>query len=658
MPQIILGPNFSKLDGSVRKAAFAFLEKLQDNDANPSLHIERINGSADGRIRTGRVDGFWRAVLVKIQVAIDDAYYIYLGTYPHDDAIAFAKTAVVRVNPYNKLAELLTADRVRPQSSERAANKAKPRPDDVDMTTYPLLETQGIGLDELLALGIDEPFAAAALTAETEDALLELAAGAPAAWQSDAVLDLATGTGLENVQERLGLKVPVTHGDTGNDQDLLEALRRPASGMDFAFIEDDGELRAAIEDDDFGRWRVFLHPEQREYAFKERSGSFRLSGGAGTGKTVVLLHRARHLVRCDPAARIVLTTFNKTLAASLAENLRLLDPAVPFASELGQPGVYVASVDAIARRVLARGGSDLASAIYAVLGQRPPYVLDSSPGAHWEVALATAGGGLDEHLRHPSFMISEYGSVILPNRVTTRDEYLRVRRLGRGTALSRAQRIAVWEVVAAYRASTAAAGSTDWDEKSMIAGAHLDAEAAIDGTRVADHVLVDEAQDLAPTRLHLLRALASAGPDDLFIADDTQQRIYGPRVVLSRYGINVRGRSRRLTLNYRTTAQVLRYAVGVLAGESWIDLEAADASAAGYRSARTARPPTTAGCGGSGSRTCRAPRRARRGRPHRLRRHGRRLERGPVRGHRTRRGGRRAPRLRSGPPRGWLVVHR
>ncbi|MEK8226462.1 UvrD-helicase domain-containing protein [Oerskovia sp. M15] len=124
-------------------------------------------------------------------------------------------------------------------------------------------------------------------------------------------------------------------------RDRRRAARRPsapAASLEFAFIEDNEELRQAIEDEDFGKWRVFLHPEQREYATRSRNGSFRLSGGAGTGKTVVLLHRAKHLVRTDPSARIVLTTYNKTLASSLLENLRLLDPRLPVADRLGDPG--------------------------------------------------------------------------------------------------------------------------------------------------------------------------------------------------------------------------------------------------------------------------------------------------------------------------------
>ncbi|MFB7797634.1 3'-5' exonuclease [Isoptericola sp. NPDC056134] len=603
MPQIILGPSFGKLDGAVRKAAFAFLEKLQDDDTAPGLHIEPINGSADSRIRTGRVNDFWRAVLVKIQGQAAEAHYVYLGTYPHDEAITYAKNAVVRINPRNGIAELVKADQVAtPPVNEHVSElAAKPKPDDVDLRTYPLLQTQGITVADLIDLGIDPDTATEASFAETEDQMLVVAQLAPAAWQGDALLDLSIGTGLAAVKEKLGLTPPPITPDSRSDEQLLTALKQPAAQMDFAFIEDDAALRAAIEDDNFGRWRVFLHPEQRDYAFRHRNGSFRLSGGAGTGKTVVLLHRARHLARQDPDARVVLTTFNRTLASSLLETLKMLDPRIPIANELGQPGVYVAGVDAIARRVIAKAEDvHVASpawgeTVTSVLGARSPYVLDPTAAARWEAALGDAGADLPRELRSQAFMVAEYATVVVPNKVTTRDEYLRVRRPGRGVALNRAQRVAVWKVIEAYRASADAAGSTDWDEKAMIAAAHLDTMSAAGTARLADHVLVDEGQDLAPSRLVLLRALVAQGPNDLFLAEDSQQRIYGQKIVLSRYGINVRGRSRRLTLNYRTTAQVLHYAVGVLAGEDWVDMEAEDATVTGYRSARSGPAPREVG---------------------------------------------------------------
>src|SRR5699024_11221178 len=133
---------------------------------------------------------------------------------------------------------------------------------------------------------------------------------------------------------------------------LIQALHHPAARAEFAFIDGQDELREVIENDDFGAWRVFLHPEQRQYAQRHRNGSFRLSGGAGTGKTVVLLHRARHLARQEPQARIGLTTFNRTLADSLRSQLPLLDASLVPAEAPGDPGGSVARLVQLARKAL------------------------------------------------------------------------------------------------------------------------------------------------------------------------------------------------------------------------------------------------------------------------------------------------------------------
>ncbi|PFG18537.1 UvrD-helicase domain-containing protein [Serinibacter salmoneus] len=616
MPQIIMGPaEKSGLDGSVKKAAYSFLEKLREDDTVPGLHIEPIALSADPRVRTGRVNDFWRALLVKLTHG-GATSYVYLGTYAHDDAIALAKTASVRINPINGIAEFIkvgdgaasaggsvpvaqgAADQGGPAGPGGAAPSGttvppKPAPEDRDTTAYPFLETQGVSVADLTGLGFTEAAAKQAVTISDDDSLESFAGRLPT-WQGVALIDLAYGKSVEAVRE--AYSIPSAPRDTSRDdtdEALLAALKHPASRAEFAFIEGQEELREVIENADFARWRIYLHPEQRTYAERDRNGAFRLSGGAGTGKTVVLVHRARLLARANPQARIVLTTFNRTLADSLREQLLSLDPEVPLAKAPGQPGVYVGGVDQVAYQVLREAGSALAGsqsstgAVAQVLGPRTAQVLQGTAPGAWAEAIAVAGSSLPEELRSESFFIAEYATVVLPGRLTARGEYLRARRPGRKVPLGRAQRSGVWDVIEAYRAAAAAAGTADFEEKAMIAATQLDAA----GARLADHVLVDEAQDLTPARLMLLRALVAEGKNDLFLAEDSHQRIYGQRIVLSKYGINIRGRSRRLTLNYRTTHENLAYALRVLGDQAaYEDLEAEGASASGYRAAR--RGPT------------------------------------------------------------------
>ena len=231
-----------------------------------------------------------------------------------------------------------------------------------------------------------------------------------------------------------------------------------------------------------------------------------------------------------------------------------------------------------------------------MLGVATTQVLGRTPAAGWRDALDAVGDALPAALRSTQFLADEYAQVVLANRITSREAYYKVRRPGRGVALDRAKRAAVWDVIEAYRAQARITGSVDFPEAATIAAVHLRRVAGAGAPYVADHVLVDEGQDLGPAHWQLLRALVGEHANDLFIAEDSHQRIYGQRVVLSAFGIRIVGRSQRLTLNYRTTAQNLAYAISVLEGASYADLESGQESTAGYRSARSGPVPRLIPC--------------------------------------------------------------
>ncbi|MDQ1288832.1 MAG: hypothetical protein QG622_2398 [Actinomycetota bacterium] len=621
MPTIVMSKLASRLDPSVRKKAFAFLEKLTDNDTTPGLHIEPIAHSADPRVRTGRVDQSYRAVLFKIP-AVEGTTYVFHGIWPHDDAIEVARKTVLRLNPVNGVAEIRTVE-PRPAPDPRGDARpvpgtqlvsgtrlvpgtqpitgtaaAAPEPPVTPGPVVPLLPGLGVTRDDLSeTLGIDPALADSALAAPDEDSLLTVATDA-VEWQGLVLLELAGGTSVTEVRTKFALEPApdeLAAPDATEDEKLLRGLRRPAAQISFTYIEGNEELRRVIEGGDFGAWRVFLHPEQRAYAERTYRGPFRLSGGAGTGKTVVVLHRARNLAARDPRARILVTTFTTNLADAMRTDLLRLQPDLTQAKGLCDPGLYVTGIDALAGAVLRRAQDDLTPDVQAVLGATGGQISGRFAPCPWREALDAAGARLPEHLRSEAFLAAEYSAVVLPNRITTEREYLRVRRPGRGVALDRGKRAAVWDVVAACRAQARVAGTLDFPEATAIAAAHL--ERVADDGRLFDHVLVDEGQDLSPVHWQLLRTLVGDHADDLFVAEDSHQRIYGRRVVLGQYGIRIVGRSRRLTLNYRTTAQTLAYALGILRGGDYVDLEDARESATAYRSARSGPGPQVIGSG-------------------------------------------------------------
>ena len=426
-------------------------------------------------------------------------------------------------------------------------------------------------------LGIDVRLGAAALAAQRESQLLDLASTARVPWQGEALLNLATGATIEEIREDFGLRPSRDVAAEPTDADLIAGLRTRAARSTFTWLESDEDLRRAIEGLSFAEWQLFLHPQQRALVERRANGPMRVSGGAGTGKTVIAVHRAVELAKRDKAdgqePRILLTTYTRNLADDLRRQVAQLEPRLPFTEKLSEPGVMVSGLDRVARMILQQAGARISPIAQEVIGQPRGRVLTYPRENVWQEVLTLMGDELPERLRSADFLESEYELIVLPQRVTTLKQYLRVRRPGRGVALDRSKRAAVWKAMERYRDRSADLGVTSFDEQLALAAAWLDQEAALGTPRPFRHVLVDEAQDLTPAHLQLLRALVEPGPDDLFLAEDSHQRIYGKKITLSHYGIQVRGRSRRLTRNYRTTRQNLDIAFGILDPGTYEDME-------------------------------------------------------------------------------------
>lgn len=499
----------------------------------------------------------------------------------------------------------------------------------VTKPAMPFLVRKGYTIRDLVGrLGFEPSTARLLCSFRTEAALLAHVDSFPNEWQVSAVLGLADGSPISAILDTIGadrtgeakdpaeatessgdaaraeapavdsvaapaeaneVASPAPIAATADDAILRAKLSEPAARAQFAFVEDDEELRRVIEGGDFGQWRVFLHPEQRKFASNDFKGAFRLTGGAGTGKTVVLLHRARRLAHANPNARIILTTFTRSLASDLERNLERLDPSLPRAKQLGDPGILVLGIDQLAAAVRKADPDAFGQAAEAIFGAtidaRTP-----DPNDKWADAIDDAGEELPDALRSASFFDGEYVQVILPQRVNARDAYFRAKRPGRGVALDRRRRAAVWSVIERYRLAARHDNTMTFPEVAAVAAVALEQREGA----FADHVLADEAQDFHAPHWQLLRALVETGPNDLFIAEDAHQRIYGQRVSLKQFGIAIQGRARRLNLNYRTTQQNLRFALGVLAGgeysaEDELDLE----DGATYRSSRTGPTPRT-----------------------------------------------------------------
>lgn len=570
--------NLSSLDGSVIPLVTSFLEKLAENDELPGLRVKPLQAARDRRIRTARVNDDYRAVLIRVDHG-EERIYHFVGVWPHDEGNERAARFTMQFNPTLGVAEIseAPANSAAEVSEERLREAYQRGLTDASLRDNPL---QNAGWTEAMLIadaGIDARFAEAALAAADETALYAVSDRMPEIQQL-MLLDLAYGTPLDEVKDKLGLPSPDRVAELQAEDEetqLVEGARNAPSSFSFLGGTPD-KVREAFDNPNMDDWQIFLHPEQEKYVKYAGKGSFRLTGGAGTGKTVVLVHRAKHLHDQDPTRPILLTTYTRTLSDSLHRSLTLLDRNIPQV-EMGKPGVAILGIDQVAAKVLGEASTEeKRAAQVAVFGPgRNEFSgrISGNVDDLWIDAVKTAEPEVADQLKQPAFLAQEYLSVVLANEITSAREYARVSRPGRGTRLNRAARAELWKVFEQFRSANLAVDRVTYPEITVLAAAVLEHRAEHQGSYVTAHVLVDEAQDFHAGHWRLLQALAPAQADDLFIAEDSHQRIYGQKLTLKQFGIEIRGRSRRLKLNYRTTAENLRYAMALLEGEDWQALE-------------------------------------------------------------------------------------
>jgi superfamily I DNA/RNA helicase len=291
------------------------------------------------------------------------------------------------------------------------------------------------------------------------------------------------------------------------------------------------ELQRAL-DFPWDKWTVFLHPEQRQWVESDYTGPARVSGSAGTGKTIVALHRAAYVARNHPDTRVLLTTFSDALASALQTKLRRLLGNEPRLAER----IDVHSIEAIGLRLYKThiGKAEIASR-------------ETIRTLVKEAAAAVSGHKFGVHA-----LLMEWEQVVDAWQLKTWDDYRDVVRLGRKTRLPEAQRAVLWAIFERMR--------TDLLKRKLITQAQLLTElaAAISSKKkvLFDFVIADESQDFSVAHLRFLAALGGGRPNALFFAGDLGQRIFQQPFSWKSLGVDIRGRSRTLRVNYRTSHQI------------------------------------------------------------------------------------------------------
>ena len=504
--------SLARLTSDEQKAAKTTAFDLQLNPAAPGLAFHKLDKAKDKNFWSVRVSSDIRLIVHRVQ---DSLLLCYVDH--HDKAYDWAERRRLETHPKTGAAQLVEIREtvqqiVVPVYVQTELELASPP------ATAQRLIFAGLKDDELLGYGVPAEWLNDVRQA-TEDSLLALADHLPAE-AAEALLELATGGKP---------RVPPPAVVAANPFDHPDAQRR------FRVMTNVEELQTAL-DYPWEKWTVFLHPEQRQWVERDYTGPARVSGSAGTGKTIVALHRAVHLARAHPAARVLLTTFSDTLAHALHTKLKRLVGSEPRLAER----IDVHSLNAIGLRLYKShcGPVALASreAVRALLSE----------------ASKAVGG----HKFTLQFLLTEWEHVVDAWQLATWESYRDVTRLGRKTRLPEAQRAVLWSIFERARSGLMA------QKLTTHAGLFTALAAALAGSKKPpfDFAVVDEAQDIGVGHLRFLAALGANRPDALFFAGDLGQRIFQQPFSWKSLGVDIRGRSRTLRINYRTSHQIRQQA--------------------------------------------------------------------------------------------------
>ena len=522
--------SLSRLTADEQKAIKITAFDLQQNPASPGLSFHRIDKSKDKHFWSVRVSRDLRLIVHKTESSFLLCYADH-----HDRAYQWAERRRLETHPSTGAAQWVE---IRQVVERTVASLRRGSSSPVKLALF-----GSVADDTLLALGVPADWLADVRQAN-EDSLLDLAVHLPAE-AAEALLELATGGKPQPVSQTKPVD-PFSHPD---------AQRR------FRVMNDLEELEQALNYP-WEKWSIFLHPSQQQFLARDFNGAARVSGSAGTGKTIVALHRAVTLARQNPDARVWLTTFSEPLANALRNKMNCLISHQPRLAER----LEVVDMNVMGRRLMERlrdkslpkqrlaTEADVQSAVRTAL--------DDLKAQQPEALLARF---------NLNFVLGEWNDVVDAWQLAAWEDFRDVKRLGRKTRLSEAQRLALWQVFEGVQTRLAAA--------NLMTQARMFTELADKLSQLKhppfENVVVDEAQDVSVSQLRMLAAMAGVAPDgtgvirpnSLFFAGDLGQRIFQQPFSWKALGVDVRGRSRTLNINYRTSHQIRQQADRLLGPE-------------------------------------------------------------------------------------------
>ena len=559
------------------KVTVRFMDMMTRYMAAPAAHglnLETVTGAKDSAIKSLRLDQGYRAIAFE---AGQDIMFVHVNE--HDKAYRWAAGRRVKLDTATNRIRVI--DEVETEAEKSGGPAAAHLFDEVSDERLLSLGVPGEEIPMVRFIADQQTFddAEDRFDSLTYNILLGLAAG-----YSDEEIRSITGVEADSAPPEAPKDEP-SFGEMLDTDESRQTIFTPKTEEEIRWVFEDG-LEA---------WRVFLHPEQRRRAYGDFNGPAMVLGGAGTGKTVVAMHRAKHLadlIKADDGLlgrKVLFTTFTTNLARDIEANLRTL---CPEHLEANPPRIEVVNLDRWVSQFLKRKKFERRVVFHGSGWSELQEV--------WQEVFVDHNlpDGLSE-----DFVKAEWTQVVQAKGLTARADYLKVPRVGRGTPLDRRKRADLWKMFEDYRARLISLGLAEPDDAYREAVQILQSPKRKDASGLPyTAVVVDEAQDMGEQAFRLIRAIVperSGGGGDrnsLFIVGDAHQRIYARRASMSACGINIRGRSRRLRLNYRTTQEIRNWAVSVLEGVSVDDLDEGTDTLRGYVSLLHGGEPDLVAC--------------------------------------------------------------
>lgn len=527
---------FADLPRAIQQRVRDFQRKFRDNSASSAIHLEPICDFLDSSLRSARINDAYRAILGSI--GHDNFVCLYVDK--HDKAYDWARRKRFEWNEHTQSCQIIPIT-----LSEDTVQCDK-------LAQEPSIDSilSGYSDEQLLNIGIPINLVGKVKTIRDLDDLDRAESYLPQdAYEN--IFAIFDGEAIEDIIQE------INEGKVSSSDELLS----PNNRRRFVEITSDEEL-SRILSEGMEKWQVFLHPSQQALVDTDYSGTVKVSGSAGTGKTIAAIHRLSKLVK-NPNAKVLFTTYTNALADNIGTLIKKFDL---------QPNRYeLLNIDKLLRKVAVGLGvitSDVN--ILDFMG----YDGEKSK-AIWREVIENEVTGFNE-----DFLYDEYLDVIVYNNISILTDYLRQSRVGRTKSLSRRQRLEVWKLTEKYISLKKERNAVDRLELFNLTTDALNSH----NIRPYTNVIVDEFQDYSNPELRFVRALVEEGKNDLFLTGDPFQRIYsGRKINFTKAGINVKGkRSRKLKVNYRTTEEIKRLAVAVVKGIRYDDLDGGEENNKGY----------------------------------------------------------------------------